>query len=193
MVALLFSTGQHRKGTEAVIQHTVAVSPKADREKMIRGLNFNEDGLLLDWDLSRCKISALPGSFSALVCTGYLYLQYNQLDSLPANFGELEVGGSLYLHFNELESLPADFGELEVGGNLWLDSNQLESLPANFAELTVGGNLSLISNPLQSLPEGFGNISVGGDLFLDDNQWTQQACTFPNVQGEVQFEDPFEY
>ena len=70
MVALLFRTGQHRKGIEAVIQHTVAVSPKADREKTISGLQFDEDGLLVHWSLSNCNISALPGSFSALVCPG---------------------------------------------------------------------------------------------------------------------------
>ena len=57
VVAVLFSTGQHRKGTEAVIQHTVAVSPEADREKMIRGLKFDEDGLLVHRDLSNCNIS----------------------------------------------------------------------------------------------------------------------------------------
>ena len=105
-----------------MIQHIIAVSPKADREGMFRGLNINEDGLLVDWDLSCYTISALPGSFNALVCIGYLYLQYNQLDFLPANFGELEVGGSLYLYFNELEFLPTEFGELEVGGDLDLQS-----------------------------------------------------------------------
>merc|ERR1712166_55723 len=88
MVAVLFSTGQHRKGTEVVIQHTVAVSPKADRERMIQGLEFDEDGLLVHWGLSYCKISALPGSFSALVCTGSLDLDSNLLKYLPANFGE---------------------------------------------------------------------------------------------------------
>ena len=74
MVAVLFSTGQHRKATEVVIQHIVAVSPNADRAKMLKGLKFDEDGLLERWDLWGCKISALPGSFSALVCTGFLNL-----------------------------------------------------------------------------------------------------------------------
>ena len=75
MVALLFSTGQHRKGIEVLIQHTV--NPKADREKMISGLQFDKDELLLamvNWDLGKCSITTLPGSFSALVCTDYLYV-----------------------------------------------------------------------------------------------------------------------
>merc|ERR1712086_1219314 len=62
MVALLFSTGQHHKGTEVVIQHTMAVSPEADRARMLQGLKFDEDGLLVDWNLTTCKISTLPGS-----------------------------------------------------------------------------------------------------------------------------------
>ena len=144
MVAVLFSTGQHRKGTEAVIQHTVAVSPKADRERMIQGLEFDENGLLVGWKLNKCKISTLPGSFRALVCTGRLNLCYNHLKSLPANFGELEVGGHLYLQYNLLKSLP----------------------------------------------EGFENISVGGDLELHNNQLAQQSCIFPNVRGDVCFQEP---
>ena len=169
MVALLFSTGQHHKGTQVLIQHTVAVSPKADRAKMLKWATmgnpgFDEDGLLAHWNLENCKISTLPGSFSALVCTGGLWLEANLLKSLPANFGQLEVGGNLNLNHNQLASLPANFGELEVGGNLNLDNNQLESLP-----------------------EGFENISVGGNLKLYDNQLAQQPCTFPNVQGKVFF------
>merc|ERR1712166_214560 len=179
MVAVLFSTGQHRKGTHAVIQHTVAVKYSdshnayeiPDRAKMLRGLKFDEDGLLVDCNLLGCKISALPGSFSALVCTGGLNLHANYLESLPANFGELEVGGELNLRFNYLKSLPANFGELKVGGNLKLNSNGL-----------------------RSLPEGFENISVGGDLYLYDNQLAEQTCTFPNVQGDVKVEEPvFDY
>ena len=55
----------------------------------------------MNWDLG-CKISALPGSFSALVCTGNLSLYSNQLQSLPANFGEVEVGVNLKLNNNQL-------------------------------------------------------------------------------------------
>ena len=167
MIALLFTTGQHRKGIEIVIQHTVAVSPKADREGMLRGLEFDKDGLLVTLNLSECNISTLPWSFSALICSGDLYLGCNQLEYLPANFGELQVGGDLSLYSNQLESLPANFHELEVGGGLWLNSNKLKLLP-----------------------ESFENISVGGDLTLFDKQLIQQPCTFPNVQGDVLLEAP---
>ena len=132
MVAVLFSTGQHREGTEVVIQHTVAVSPKADRARMIRGLKFDEDGLLVDWWLSNCTISALPGSFSALVCTGYLRLGHNQLKSLPSNFGELDVGGNLWLDHNQLKSLPEGFENISVDGDLCLYNNQLAQQTCTF-------------------------------------------------------------
>ena len=54
----------------------------------------------------------------------------------------------------------------------------------------MGGGLFLNDNQLDSLPEGFDNISVGGDLDLYVNQLVQQSCSFPNVQGEVNFEEP---
>merc|ERR1711865_702656 len=109
-VACLFSTGQHRKATKVLIRHIIAVNPDVDREKMLGGLKFDKEDLLVKWRLYSCNISLLPWSFSALVCTGDLSLNYNQLRSLPANFGQLEVGGNLYLNNNQLGSLPADFG-----------------------------------------------------------------------------------
>jgi len=189
-VACLFSTGQHRKATKVLARHIIAVSPGANREKMLGGLKFDKEYLLVDWNLCGCKISVLPRSFSALVCTGDLELNCNQLRSLPADFGQLEVGGYLQLNANQLESLPADFGQLQVGGFLSLDHNQLGSLPADFGQLKVGGNLWLNDNQLDSLPEGFENISVGGKLHLYNNQLVEQSCSFPNVRGEVVFADP---
>ena len=166
----MFSAGQHRKATKILIRHIIAVNPDVDREKMLRGLKFDKEDLLMDWDLNSCRISVLPRSFSsfgALVCTGYLYLESNQLQCLPAGFGQLEVGRDLYLNRNQLQSLPADFGQLEVGGNLRLNNNQLDSLP-----------------------EGFETIGVGGELHLYNNQLVEQSCSFPNVQGNVCYEEP---
>ena len=142
-VACLFSTGQHRKATKVLARHIIAVNPDVDGEKMLRGLKFDKEDLLVDWTLYNCKISALPLSFGALVCTGNLFLNNNQLGFLPADFGQLEVGGDLLLNDNQLGSLPADFGQLKVGGELYLDNNQLGSLPADFSQLEVGGALAL--------------------------------------------------
>ena len=50
-------------------RHIIAVNPDVDREKMIAGLTFVKEDLLANWYLTGCKISALPRSFSALVCT----------------------------------------------------------------------------------------------------------------------------
>jgi len=209
-VACLFSAGQHRKATKVLIRHIIAVNPDVDREEMLRGLYFDEEDLLMHWVLCRCKISVLPRSFSALVCTRTLNLSYNRLGSLPADFGQLQVGGNLCLSDNQLQFLPADFGQLQVGGNLELHNNQLGSLPlgfgqlevggdlslrnnqlgslpADFGQLKVGGRLTLYNNQLASLPEGFENISVGEDLYLSDNQLVEQSCGFPNVQGKVKF------
>merc|ERR1712166_1547821 len=101
-VACLFSTGQHRKATRVLARHIIAVNPDVDREKLLKGLKFDKEDLLVDWNLNSCKISVLPRSFSALVCTGNLHLNYNQLGSLSADFGQLQVGGDLYLSNNQL-------------------------------------------------------------------------------------------
>ena len=82
---------------------------------MLGGLLFDKDILLEDWDLCRRKIRALPLSFGALVCTGDLLLNNNQLGFLPTDFGQLKVGRHLYLSYNRLGSLPADFSQLVVG------------------------------------------------------------------------------
>merc|ERR1711865_821094 len=55
-VACLFSTGQHRKATKVLARHIVAVNPDADREDMLRGLEFDKEALLVDWNLCYCKI-----------------------------------------------------------------------------------------------------------------------------------------
>ena len=133
MVACLFSTGQHRKATKVLARHIIAVNPDVDRDRMnLSNLMFDKDGLLARWDLSRRKISVLPRSFSALVCTGDLYLSYNELESLPADFGQLQVGGSLLLNDNQLDSLPEGFENISVGRHLHLYNNQLVEQSCSF-------------------------------------------------------------
>ena len=128
----MFSTGQHRKATQVLARHIIAVNPDVDREKMLRGLEFDKEDLLVSWNLRSCKISLLPRSFSALVCTGYLYLDNNQLGSLPADFGQLQVGGDLRLNHNQLDSLPEGFENISVGEDLYLYNNQLVEQSCSF-------------------------------------------------------------
>merc|ERR1711865_726177 len=72
-ITQLFAAGQHREATEILVEHIMLVSPGADKKKMLKGRKFDERGELVEWDLSCCKISQLPESFCALVCTGDLY------------------------------------------------------------------------------------------------------------------------
>ena len=51
-------------------------------------------------------------------------------------------------------------------------------------------HLCLNDKQLDSLPEGFENISVGVNLALYGNWLVEQSCSFPNVQGEVYYEEP---
>ena len=132
----LFGDGRHREATEILVEHIMLVSPGADREKMLKGRQFDERGELVDWDLSYCKISQLPESFCALVCRGNLDLSDNRLRSLPEGFGDITVGGHLNLHYNRLQSLPEGFGSITVGGNLDLRGNQLTEYPSSFPNAT---------------------------------------------------------
>merc|ERR1711865_1176100 len=108
-IAQLFSDGQHREATEILVEHTMLISPGADREKMLEGRKFDERGELVHWNLSFCKISQLPESFCALVCHGDLFLSDNQLQWLPDGFGNITVGGYLNLGYNQLTEYPSSF------------------------------------------------------------------------------------
>jgi hypothetical protein len=72
------------------------VSPGANRQKMLKGRSFDQSGKLGGWYLDDCKISKLPPSFGALVCSGGLGL-----------YG-CNCGGNLHLQLgdNKLESVP---------------------------------------------------------------------------------------
>ena len=86
------------------------VSPGADRQEMLRGRSFDRSGKLEYWSLNGCKISKLPPSFGALVCSGVLNLQGNKLQSLPDKFSEIIVGGDLHLRGNlQLTGVPENF------------------------------------------------------------------------------------
>merc|ERR1712086_264326 len=94
----LFSTGKDREATEILVDHIMLVSPGADRQKMMlqyRGKlevwqhtcqKFDESGKLEYWNLSGCKISKLPQSFGALVCSVRLWLNENKLRTVPEGF-----------------------------------------------------------------------------------------------------------
>ena len=67
---------------------------------------------------SRCKISKLPPSFGALVCSGNLNLNSNKLESLPDSFSEISVAGDLSLGGNpQLTGVPENFSN--VKGRVW--------------------------------------------------------------------------
>jgi hypothetical protein len=101
----LFSTGKDREATEILVDHTMLVSPGADRQEMLKYREFESDKLEY-WSLTRCNISKLPPSFGALVCSGDLYLSHNKLESLPKGFSEISVAGGPWLRGNPLEQLP---------------------------------------------------------------------------------------
>ena len=129
----LLSTGRDRQATEVLVVHIMLVSPGADRQRMLQERRFEENGKLGTWILSYCKISKLPPSFGALVCSGALVLDNNYLESLPDSFSDIIVGAALSLSDNKLQSVPARFSDVTVAGKLYLHDNpQLTGVPENF-------------------------------------------------------------
>ena len=99
----LFSSGKDREATEILVDHIMLVSPGAQRGRIWHDKwkpYFDESGKLQNWNLSGMRISKLPPSFNALVCSGYLNLSGNKLMSLPEGFSDITVGENLYLKYN---------------------------------------------------------------------------------------------
>ena len=170
---------------------------------MLQGRRFDKDGQLVHWFLQGCSIGKLPESFGAVVCSGDLWLNDNQLSSLPASFHEASVGGNLYLYGNRLQSLPAS-----IGGQPSLKSSSLQAvLPGSYY---VGGDLQN-NDQLRSMlpinasgsecaewthrPVEFGSTSIsecgcngiGGTWYVAGLQI--QPEYFANISGQIAFED----
>ena len=81
---------------------------------MLRGRHFDESGKLVNWKLNGCKISKLPPSFGALVCSRDLHLNNNELESLPEGFSEISVAWNLDLRYNpQPTGVPENFPNVE--------------------------------------------------------------------------------
>ena len=105
----LFSSGEHQKATDVMVDHIMFSNPGANQHRMLRHRRFGEDGRLEHWDLSFCKIGKLPELFNTLVC-GSLDLSSNNLQSLPESFGNITLGDDLNLCDNrQLKGVPNSF------------------------------------------------------------------------------------
>ena len=105
----LFSSGEHQKATDVMVDHIMFSNPGANRHRMLRHRRFGKDGSLEHWDLSFCKISQLPDLFSTLVC-GSLDLSSNNLRTLPESFRIITLGENLNLCDNrQLKGVPNCF------------------------------------------------------------------------------------
>merc|ERR1712166_577144 len=92
-IGQLFSTGKDREATEILVDHIMLFSPGAERFRMLRERKFGPSVKFGAWNLNGCKISKLPPSFGALVCSGDLQLLNNKLESVPESFSEITVAG----------------------------------------------------------------------------------------------------
>ena len=133
LLPYLFGKGQHKEATERLVEQLMALNPGANRDQMLKGRNFDANGLLVNWYLNSCNIAELPETFGDILCTGGLNLSNNQLESLPLRFSNLSIGVFLSLYDNNLRSLPPNFEQIRVGGCLNLHANpELTGIPAEF-------------------------------------------------------------
>ena len=125
----------HKHAVDILIEEIRLLNPDSNESWLRKGLIFNQDGTLHEWNLKTCELYELPGCFGTVRTTGDLVLWYNQLRRLPESFGSVSVGRNLYLDHNQLRKLPASFSHIRVGGTLSLEGNhQLEhaSIPTSF-------------------------------------------------------------
>ena len=158
------------------------VVPEGKKDK--DGFKLKERGMakLINLDLSKNTLKALPDSFGNLINLVNLSLQNNQLKALPNTFGNLINLVILRLQNNQLKALPDTFGNLTNLNSLTLHDNQLESLPDTFGNLTNLELLTLEDNHLDSLPDTFGKLTKLETLNLAMNPIAHMPTMGENCQ-----------
>ena len=135
---------------------------------------YNEQGYVIELDLSQLNITQLPEELRELTHLQRLNLSGNQLTQiLPEELGQLTDLQHLDLHKNQLMHIPPELAQLANLQHLDLHKNQLMHIPPELAQLTNLQHLDLYENQLtQVLPE-LGQLTNLQNLDLSGNQLTQ--------------------
>lgn len=166
---------------KALMEHcsSIVLAPAQDEDPLARRISeaysvrsFKELEPLLDLELPREGLSALPECISTLKHLERLDLQGNHLQELPSGICELVSLSDLVLADNALERLPESIGSLGSLKVLRLERNKLTSLPASIGKLSSLRWLEAQGNRLQALPDSICQLGALQMLKVEDNQLT---------------------
>ena len=134
----------------------------------------NEQGDVVELDLSQSNIAQLPEKLKEFVHLQRLNLSNNQLTHiLPEEVGLLTSLQRLDLHKNQLAHIPAELAQLSNLQYLDLHTNQLAHIPPEISKLTSLQHLDLYDNQLTQIPAELGQLTSLQNLDLSGNQLTQ--------------------
>jgi Leucine-rich repeat (LRR) protein len=127
---------------------------------------------LRELNISKCHLTELPDEMRNLTQLTKLYISENKLSSLPDWLGNFRQLDTLHANHNQLTSLPRWIGNLSLLEVLSLKNNRIELLPSEISSLARLRTLDLNSNKLKSLPDEMSGLTQLGYLLLNDNHLT---------------------
>lgn len=139
-------------------------------------------GVLQDLDLSRNRLSVLPGFIGKFKNLTTLRLSGNHLVELPPEIGALCELKDLRVARNKIRTLPKAIGHLSQLRELDLSENDLTHLPQTLGNLSRLEVLDLSHNKLTTLPEWIGRLSSLRRLVLESNRIAQLPHSIRNLQ-----------
>jgi len=135
---------------------------------------YNEQGDVIELDLSQSYMTQLPEELKGLTHLQRLNLSNNQLTQIPLEeLAQLTNLQRLDLHKNHLTHIPPELAQLTNLQHLDLHTNQLTHIPPELAQLTNLQYLDLYENQLTQIPPELGQLTNLQNLDLSGNQLTQ--------------------
>lgn len=139
-----------------------------------RYAEYDEQGYLIELDLSQSNMLQLPEELGELAHLQRLNLSNNHLTQISLEvLGKLSNLKRLDLHKNQLTYVPPELVQLATLQHLDLHKNQLTHIPSELGQLSNLQHLDLYDNQLTQIPPELGQLSNLQNLDLSDNQLTQ--------------------
>jgi Leucine-rich repeat (LRR) protein len=133
------------------------------------GVVADEQGRVLELNLTQADISVLPPEIGTLCALEQLNLTNNPLQGIPNEIGQLKNLKVLNLNNTGIHSLPADIGGLSLLARFTASGNDIDAIPNEIGQLANLESLDLSANSLVLLPDGIGQLASLIRLDLEGN------------------------
>jgi Leucine-rich repeat (LRR) protein len=136
----------------------------------------------------RTKLTELPAElFTSFPNLVELDLSRNRLKALPASIGQLKNVKRLIVDRNKLETLPKEIGQMEKLQELILNRNELTSIPKEISGLKNLYLIDLWSNNISDLPQSMKDMPNLKEvdlrvIVMSDDQKEEIRELLPNVK-----------